>query len=102
MTEVKVTYDKTADAAYIHLTEPQTPVKSAYMYPCDPVDIDGMINLDFDKQGRLIGIEILAASTKLPPYLLQTAKQLDTEGTIEHHTHSKQAGGSPASQRPQA
>ncbi|MET7391681.1 DUF2283 domain-containing protein [Streptomyces sp. NPDC005529] len=75
MLEVRVTYDKTVDAAYVHLTEPQTPVKSTYMYPCDPVDVDGMINLDFDEQGRLIGIEVLAASTKLPPYLLQSAEQ---------------------------
>ncbi|MER7982721.1 DUF2283 domain-containing protein [Streptomyces sp. NPDC095817] len=102
MTEVKVTYDKTADAAYVHLTEPQTPVKSAYMYPCDPVDADGMINLDFDKQGRLIGIEILAASTKLPTYLLQTAKRLDAEGTAEHHARSEQAGAGSASRRSEA
>ncbi|MCX5442822.1 hypothetical protein OHA31_01265 [Streptomyces sp. NBC_00649] len=29
------------DAAYIYLTEPQARVKSARMYPCDPVDVDG-------------------------------------------------------------
>ncbi|RPE39002.1 uncharacterized protein DUF2283 [Streptomyces sp. Ag109_O5-1] len=57
MTDVRVTYDKTANAAYVYLTQPQARVKSARMYPCDPVDVDGMINLDFDEQGRLIGIE---------------------------------------------
>ncbi|GGN56848.1 hypothetical protein GCM10011579_018430 [Streptomyces albiflavescens] len=80
MPDVRVTYDKTVDAAYVYLTEPQTHVKSAHMYPCDPVDVDAMINLDFDEQGRLIGIEVLAASSKLPKYLLQTAERLDTEG----------------------
>ncbi|MFI0901078.1 DUF2283 domain-containing protein [Streptomyces sp. NPDC020983] len=62
MAEVKVTYDKTVDAAYVYLTEPPALVKSARTYPCDPVDVDGMINLDFDEQGRLFGIEVLAAS----------------------------------------
>ncbi|MER7679319.1 DUF2283 domain-containing protein [Streptomyces sp. NPDC096934] len=80
MADVRVTYDKTANAAYIYLTEPRVCVRSARMYPCDPVDVDGMINLDFDEQGRLIGVEVLAASSKLPEYLLQSAERLDTEG----------------------
>lgn len=78
--DVRVTYDQTVDAAYIYLTEPQARVKSARTYPCDPMDVDGMINLDFDEQGRLIGIEVLAASSKLPEYLLQSAERLDTDG----------------------
>ncbi|MEU7281119.1 DUF2283 domain-containing protein [Streptomyces sp. NPDC045431] len=80
MTDIRVTYDKTVNAAYVYLTEPQARVTSARMYPCDPVDVDGMINLDFDEQGRLIGLEVLAASSKLPEYLLQSAERLDTEG----------------------
>ncbi|MFE2543905.1 DUF2283 domain-containing protein [Actinacidiphila glaucinigra] len=81
MAEVRVTYDKTANAAYVYFTEPQARVKSARMYPCDPVDVDGMINLDFDEQGRVIGIEVLAASSKLPAYLLRSAERLDIEGS---------------------
>ncbi|CAM3109569.1 DUF2283 domain-containing protein [Stackebrandtia soli] len=80
MTEVKVTYDKSVNAAYVCFTEPQAKVHSASMYACDPVDVDGMINLDFDEQGRLIGIEVLAADSKLPEYLLQSAERLGTEG----------------------
>jgi len=38
------------------------------MYPCDPVEVGGMINLDFDENGRLVGVEVLAASSKLPQY----------------------------------
>ncbi|MFF2014325.1 DUF2283 domain-containing protein [Streptomyces sp. NPDC058195] len=30
------------------------------------MEVGGMINLDFDEQGRLIGIEVLAANSKLP------------------------------------
>lgn len=68
------------NAAYLYLTEPHVRVNSARMYPCDPVGVDGMINLDFDEQGRLIGIEMLAARSNLPQYLLQPAERLDTEG----------------------
>ncbi|MFD6275182.1 DUF2283 domain-containing protein [Streptomyces sp. NPDC060209] len=67
------------DAAYVYLTEPQARV-SARMYPRDPVDVDGMINLDFDERGRLIGIEVWAASSKLPEHLLQSAERMGTEG----------------------
>ncbi|WNF31064.1 DUF2283 domain-containing protein [Streptomyces sp. C11-1] len=79
MADVRVTYDETVDAAYVYLTEPQSRAESARMYPCASADIDAMINLDFDEQGRLIGIEVLAASSKLPKYLLQSAERLDTE-----------------------
>ncbi|PVC89764.1 hypothetical protein DBP19_19355 [Streptomyces sp. CS090A] len=80
MAEVKVTYDESTDAAYVYLTEPQARVPSARMYACDPAVVDGMINLDFDERGRLIGIEVLAAGSKLPEYLLKSAERLDTEG----------------------
>ncbi|MFJ7326245.1 DUF2283 domain-containing protein [Streptomyces cyaneofuscatus] len=80
MTDVRVTYDEAVDAAYVHLTEPRAHVTSARMYPCDPVDTDGMINLDFDEQGRLIGIEVLAASSQLPEYLLRSAERPDCGG----------------------
>ncbi|MEH0547230.1 DUF2283 domain-containing protein [Streptomyces sp. NPDC054884] len=80
MADVTVTYDETANAAYIYLTEPQARVTAARTYPCDPVDVDGMINLDFDEQCRLVGIEVLAASSKLPVHLLRSAERLDTDG----------------------
>ncbi|MFE4599347.1 DUF2283 domain-containing protein [Kitasatospora indigofera] len=77
MADIRVTYDKTVNAAYVYLTDPQVQPRSARTYPCDPVDIDGMINLDFDEQGHLIGIEVLAASSKLPEYMLKSAERLD-------------------------
>ncbi|WP_326791756.1 DUF2283 domain-containing protein [Streptomyces sp. NBC_00841] len=80
MADVRVTYDKTENAAYVYLTDPQVRTKSSRMYPCDPVEVGGMINLDFDEQGRLIGIEVLAASAKLPQYLLESSERLDAEG----------------------
>jgi uncharacterized protein YuzE len=43
------------------------------MYPCDPREVDGEINLDFDSEGRLLGIEVLDASKMLPDEVLQQA-----------------------------
>jgi uncharacterized protein YuzE len=80
MAEVRVTYDQQANAAYIYFEAPaQTGVQGAVAktYPCDPVDVGGMINLDFDKEGRLIGIEVLDARSKLPQYLLDNAERLE-------------------------
>ncbi|KQV14865.1 MULTISPECIES: DUF2283 domain-containing protein [unclassified Kitasatospora] len=77
MADLRVTYDKTANAAYVYLTDPQVRNKVSRMYPCDPVAVGGMINLDFDEQERLIGVEVLAASSKLPEYLLDSSERLD-------------------------
>jgi uncharacterized protein YuzE len=79
MAVVRVTYDKKANAAYIYFTEPQVRPSVSRMYPCDPSEVGGMINLDFDGLGRLVGIEVLAASEKLPQYLLEAAERLDIE-----------------------
>ena len=79
MVGVRVTYDRQANAAYIYLTSHMSP-KVARMYPCDPIDVDGMINLDFDSEDRLIGIEVLAASSKLPQQLLDAAERIDAQG----------------------
>lgn len=81
MAEVRVTYDREADAAYVYFVDPVQAAnlepKSAYTYVGEPDDVDGMFNLDFDEEGRLIGIEILGARSKLPTYLLDAAERLD-------------------------
>jgi len=77
MGDFRVTYDAKANAAYFYLTDPQKERKVARMYPCDPIEVDGMINLDFDADGRMIGVEVLAASTKLPQYVLDQAERID-------------------------
>lgn len=65
-----VKYDASVDAAYIYLVERIEPGGVRKTYQCDPLDIDGMINLDFDADGRLLGIEVLGASRKLPLRLI--------------------------------
>ncbi|MEU2551940.1 DUF2283 domain-containing protein [Streptomyces sp. NPDC014684] len=79
MTELRVTYDGRADAAYVYLTEPGTRSSVARVYPCDPIKVDGMINLDFDADGRLLGVEVLDARSKLPQYVLDAAERLDRD-----------------------
>jgi len=76
---VRITYDRQVNAAYISLTG-RVSTKPARMYACDPIDVDGMINLDFDDEDRLIGIEVLAASSKLPQQLLDAAEQIGADG----------------------
>ncbi|MGW8604678.1 DUF2283 domain-containing protein [Streptomyces sp. NPDC055893] len=82
MAEVRVTYDATANAAYLQLVDPRDGAGVARMYACDPVEVDGMINLDFDKEGRLVGIEVLAARSKLPKRLLEAAEGVGVEGDV--------------------
>lgn len=55
---MKLHYDKSGDAFYVRFDD------SPYA-ESDEVE-DGVI-LDYDKKGKIIGIEILDASKKLPP-----------------------------------
>jgi uncharacterized protein YuzE len=66
---LKVRYDKSVDAAYIHLVdEISGPVTTC---PVDAVPGNGMINLDFDYDDRLVGIEVIPASKLLAAALLE-------------------------------
>ncbi|MGI0016421.1 MAG: DUF2283 domain-containing protein [Nitrososphaera sp.] len=89
---MRIEYDKEADAAYIYLTDQMPPV--ARMYRCDPVTVDGMINLDFHATGQLIGIEVLVASKKLSRELLSTAKRIDKLPDLRRNRQSRNSGAS--------
>ena len=64
---MRVKLDEQVDAAYIYLVEkypiPVTTVALSEVLP-------EMINLDFDADGRLIGIEVLDARRLLPAEFL--------------------------------
>jgi uncharacterized protein YuzE len=67
---VKISYDPVADAAYIYLRDDSSTFSQ--MIALDPQVSGGMINLDYDTDGFLRGIEILGASRLLrPEYLRQ-------------------------------
>jgi len=55
---MKITYDPEADALYIALRD----VPAA-----DAIDIEDGVSVDLDKDGHLIGIEILDARQRLTP-----------------------------------
>ena len=75
--DVRVTYDSGADAAYIFLCWPQAAGVVDETVVCDPLPekVDGSVNLDFDAQGRLVGIEVLGASRVLPQQVLDRAER---------------------------
>jgi uncharacterized protein YuzE len=68
---VRVTYQKSTDAAYIYFAEKIAVGGVAKTYCCDPREVNGEINLDFDRDGQLVGIEVLGASKHLPSAILQ-------------------------------
>ena len=70
---MRVTFDRSANAAYIFLRE-IGPGEAASQYLCEARQAKGMIVLDFDAKGRLIGIEILNATRALPAELLERAE----------------------------
>ena len=71
---MRVIYDASVDAAYIYLTDEIEPGAVQQTFPCEPENIRGSVNLDFDAAGRLLGLEILNASVVLPGEALSKAK----------------------------
>ncbi len=58
---MKMTYDEEADAAYIYIKDKPLPgeVKQT-------ISLNDSINMDFDKDKKIIGIEVLHASKNMP------------------------------------
>ena len=63
---MKFTYDKDADAAYLQLSQ----VKDDRGIVKKTVPVTDDINIDYDAQDRMFGIEFLNASDLLPAALL--------------------------------
>ena len=60
---MRIEFDPEADALYVRFKDER---------PADNVDIQEGITADFDANKRLIGIEILNVSRRLPPDTLAT------------------------------
>lgn len=72
---MRITYSKIEDSAYIYLDT----IKAGGVAKTEPCNIEGLkgeVNFDFDKNGRLVGIEILGASKVLPKEVLDKAEKL--------------------------
>lgn len=67
---MRVTYDREVDAAYIKVADVVVDQEATQQVECDPEDSEGTVILDFDNEGRLLGIEVLGASLCLPGDLL--------------------------------
>jgi uncharacterized protein YuzE len=63
---MKITYDKEVDAAYIYLKHPIAKGESK-----KTIELNDNIILDFDKDKKLIGIEILSASKVLSKKVIE-------------------------------
>ena len=63
-----MTYDSEADAAYIYFKE------IAKGEVTQTISLNESINIDLDKYGKTLGIEILEASKNLPQNTIKSAK----------------------------
>lgn len=70
---MRLTFERDTDSAYLELTDLGEPRVVAKTYTCNPTEVGGMINLDFDPEDRLIGIEIVGATKKLRPTVIRLA-----------------------------
>ncbi len=72
---MKIEYDPEADALYIQIRE---------AHPDDNIDIEEGVTVDVDKEGHIVGVEILDASKRLSPSDLAniTIQKLPLEATI--------------------
>ncbi|MBI2917891.1 MAG: DUF2283 domain-containing protein [Chloroflexi bacterium] len=53
---MKIEYDKEVDALYIRLTDAR---------PVDSLDVEEGVTVDLDRNGHIVGIEVLDASDRL-------------------------------------
>lgn len=74
---MRVTYDPAADAAYVELAGPLAAGEAATTIHSITTPGDrGEVALDFDADGRLLGVEVLHASAVLPAAVLADAVRL--------------------------
>lgn len=77
---LRVTFDNEANAAYVYLAdEPESGWRHGKTVPLDPFAVGGMVNVDFDTDGRVIGIEVLDARSVLSDKLLAALAKLEQE-----------------------
>ncbi|MFA6250549.1 MAG: DUF2283 domain-containing protein [Candidatus Shapirobacteria bacterium] len=71
---MKTTYEKSVDAAYIFL---KPNINFGEVKKTVLAEGKAFINLDFDQDNRLVGIEILSASRTLSSEVLKQAARID-------------------------
>lgn len=69
---VRVTLDREVDASYVYLAdEPDLGWRHGVTVPLVVEEYGVMVNLDFDDDGRITGLEVLGAASTLSDKLLK-------------------------------
>jgi len=72
---LRITFDPDANAAFIYLVPDIGPGEVVHTHMCDVEIREGAIILDFDADDRLLGVEILGATSLLPESVLLQAER---------------------------
>lgn len=72
---MRVEYDASADMAYIYFGDRIAPGEAVRQVPA----ADSTAILDYDSDGRLLGIELFSARRRLHPDLMSAAERVDRE-----------------------
>jgi uncharacterized protein YuzE len=75
---VRITYDRAANAAYIHLTNQALEIGRDTTQAANSRGVTGFVALDWNN-GRLIGIEVLDANQRLHTHLLDEAEDISNQ-----------------------
>jgi len=78
---MKIEYDPEVDALYVRLQE---------KFVAKTVEVDEGVNIDFDDQGKLIGLEILDATER---YTLSDIFNISTENLFLENVRNRQSPG---------
>ncbi|NEB97331.1 DUF2283 domain-containing protein [Streptomyces anulatus] len=72
---MRIEYDASADMAYIYLVDRIAPGEAVRQVPAE----DNTAILDYDSDGRLLGIELFSARRRLHSDLMSGAERIDRE-----------------------
>ncbi len=72
---MRIAYNGKTDTGYIRLTDYEDGDVARWRLLADD-EIGGMFTFDFDKAGRLLGIEIKLASWAVPPEFWEDAERV--------------------------
>jgi uncharacterized protein YuzE len=73
---MRVTHDAEADAAYVYLVDEIGRGEVAKSHVADIALENAALTVDFDSNGRVLGIEVLGASRVLRPETIQAAEDI--------------------------
>lgn len=73
---MRVTHDAEADAAYVYLVDEIDRGEVANSYVAGISLENAALTVDFDANGRVLGIEVLGASRVLRPETIQAAEDI--------------------------